>query len=140
MSAWYSDGDTVHRSHPVAEAQREAERALDDARDDAPDGWPEEIENVAWGIAVQKVVETARGPVGPCMHCSAAIGEPCDSEDCEETDRDSAHDYYAEYELRDVPDLAASIVEVLRSRPEVLLEVERLLVAHRMAPDPQEDP
>lgn len=113
MTAWYHDGETDYVGDTVAYAEGEARSSIDGWLEDGE--WADEYaEAVAWGLVVQQAVQVDTGPA--CPDCGAKPG-PHWSDDCSEPEPT------CDYELRDAPDLAASIVEVLRSRPEATQSV-----------------
>jgi hypothetical protein len=127
------DGAQLHDNLAAAEAEASSE--LDYLRGEAAtdDGWADDIESIAWALVVQVVRETDREPA-TCSQCEAEVGDlgPCpegvapDATDPEDSPHDYPdYEYTADYGLVDSPTLAEDLVEVLRARPGVWLEVQR---------------
>lgn len=122
MKAFYRDdaGD-FEEVDDAGDAANSAHSALDKARDDADfDGeWCGETSAIAWGIAVQAAVEIDKGR--KCDRCRETDDEDHDDEEC------GGPPEWVEcvdYELRDTPDLAESLADILRTRPELWAELQ----------------
>lgn len=58
---WFSyDGQSFETHDTEAAAMKSAEEAFESCREEAPDGWPDEVEQICWGVVTQEVEETLR--------------------------------------------------------------------------------
>ncbi|HHK4124199.1 TPA: hypothetical protein ACQTCB_000040 [Yersinia enterocolitica] len=71
--------DSGYEEHSTAEkAQEAAEADIDYYRGDACDGWPDEVDQVVWGVVIERSTQTGLRKRTDDDSCDSSIDEICD--------------------------------------------------------------
>lgn len=79
-ATYFSYGtDAGYEEHPTAERAREsAEADIDEYRGEACDGWSDEVDQVVWGVVIERSTQTGLRKRTDDDSCDSSIDEICD--------------------------------------------------------------